>query len=611
MPGIVGLVTKMPHEWAEHQLRRMVQCVCHESFYETGTWSDEQAGVYVGWAARKDSFSHGMPVRNEQGSVTLVFSGEEFPEPGAVRRLQEKGHDFDAAGPSYLAHIYEDDPSFPASLNGRFQGLVIDRTRGTATLFNDRYGMHRVYVHESREAFYFAAEAKAILAVRPELRRIDPQALGEFVGCGCVLENRTLFESIRVLPPASSWVFQDGTLRGKASYFQPKEWEDQERLDLESYYQELRDVFARNLPRYFDGEERVGLSLTGGLDSRMILAWHQAPANTLPCYTFGGPYRDCQDVVVSREVARACHQSYEVIPLGAKFLSNFAHYAERAVYLADGCVRVNRSADLYVNELARQIAPVRMTGNYGSEVLRWVPAFKPGRTAPGWFSQEFLPSVQAASGTYDRVLQGHPVSFAVFRQAPWHHNGLLALEQTQLSIRTPYLDNDLVRTVFRAPEPAISRNPMNSDVCMRLICDGNPALGSIRTDRGLNGNSGGISAFALRQFLDLTFKAEYAYDVGMPQWVAQVDHSLSRLHLERLFLGWHKFSHFRVWYRDTLAEYVRQILLDPIALARPYLQRSQMEAIVQGHLKGDRNYTNDIHLLLTLELIHRLFIDSR
>ena len=39
-------------------------------------------------------------------------------------------------------------------------------------LFNDRYGMHRLYYHQAKEAFYFAAEAKAILAVRPELRAL-------------------------------------------------------------------------------------------------------------------------------------------------------------------------------------------------------------------------------------------------------------------------------------------------------------------------------------------------------------------------------------------------------------------------------------------------------
>ena len=66
----------------------------------------------------------------------------------------------------------------------------------------------------------------------------------------------------------------------------------------------------------------------------------------------------------------------------------------------------------------------------------------------------------------------------------------------------------------------------------------------------------------------------------------------------------------RVWYRDALAQYVREILLDSRSLARPYLERSGVEEIVRGHLKGNRNYTNEIHQLLTLELVHRLFIDK-
>ena len=85
----------------------------------------------------------------------------------------------------------------------------------------------------------------------------------------------------------------------------------------------------------------------------------------------------------------------------------------------------------------------------------------------------------------------------------------------------------------------------------------------------------------------------------------------SPLHLERFFLGRHKFYHFRVWYRDTLSGYIREMLLDPRTLSRPYLDRKQVERIVQGHLKGGRNYTTAIHKVLTLELIHRLFIDPR
>ncbi len=606
MPGIVGLITKRPHQLAEAELLRMVEALRHESFYVTGTWVDESLGLYLGWAARKNSCSDGMPLRNENGDVVLVFSGEEFPEPGTSRGLKERGHDLQPQGASYLVHLYEEDSSFPARLNGRFQGLVADRARETVMLFNDRYGMHRLYYHQSKESFYFAAEAKAILAVRPELRRADPQGFGEFVACGCVMENRTLFEGIKVLPPASAWAFQGGSLVRNRAYFDPREWENQSPLESDAYYSELRKVFSQNLGRYFDGQEQVGMSLTGGLDSRMIMAWLKPSPRSLRCYTFGdgGGRRQCRDVVVAQQVASACEQLHEVIPVGKEFLSRFSHYAERTVYLSDGCVDLTHSPDLYLNERARQIAPVRMTGNYGSEVLRRSVAFKPGMPVAGLFSPDFLPHIHAAGQTYASLLQGNPVSFAVFRQAPWHHYGLLALEETQLSLRSPYLDNDLVRTVFRAPKSALG-----DDVCLRLIAEGDPVLRKIRTDRGLNGSSRSLSAVAHRSVLEFFFRAEYAYDSGMPQWAARIDHLLSPFHPERVFLGWHKFHHFRIWYRDTLSGYVRDILLDPRSLARPYIEPRQIRTIVEGHLKGYRNYTAEIHKLLTLELLHRVFLD--
>ena len=174
-------------------------------------------------------------------------------------------------------------------------------------------------------------------------------------------------------------------------------------------------------------------------------------------------------------------------------------------------------------------------------------------------------------------------------------------------MRSPYLDNDLVRTAFRAPESVLANS---DDMCLRLIADGSSTLRRIRTDRGLGGAPGSLSAAAYRGFLEFLFKAEYAYDNGMPQWVARIDHFFSPFRLERLFLGWHKFHHFRVWYRDALSSYVREILLDPRTLSRPYLERRRLEAVVEGHLKGKWNYTDEIHKVLTLELLHRLFLDS-
>jgi asparagine synthase (glutamine-hydrolysing) len=309
LPGIVGLITNRPRAAAESELLAMVESLRHEPFYTSGTWIDAEQGVYVGWVARRGSFADAMPLRNESGDVTLVFSGEDFPEPGLIPELRVRGHEVEPHGPSYLVHRYEEEADFPKGLNGRFHGLLADRARGTAMLFNDRFGLQRIYYHEAKDTFYFAAEAKAILKVRPELRALDPRGAGEFIVCGCVLENRTLFSGIYVLPPGSSWYFRCGKPEKKAAYFEPREWEEEEPYKPEDYFAHLRDVFVRNLPRYFNGGERVGVSLTGGLDTRIIMAWRKAEPNSLPCYTYGSMYRDNQDVQLARRVVSGIKSS--------------------------------------------------------------------------------------------------------------------------------------------------------------------------------------------------------------------------------------------------------------------------------------------------------------
>ena len=604
MPGIVGLITKLPRATAEQQLLAMVKCLRHEQFYNCGTWSDEEQGIYVGWVARRGSFADGMPLRNEDGEVNLFFSGEEFPHPDFKTALRQRGHQFSSEDSSYLAHRYEDEVDFPKQLNGRFHGLVVDRRQGVATLFNDRYGLQRLYYHQANDGFYFAAEAKAILKVRPELRTMDSRGIGEFVATGCVLENRTLFPGIHLLPPGSAWGSRNGAIEARRSYFEPKEWEQQEALPPAEYYPHLRDAFTRNLSRYFIPNEPIGVSLTGGLDTRIIMAWHKAEPNTLPCYTFGSMYRDHEDVKLARGVAKICQQPHQVITAGSEFLAQFAHYAERTIFLTDACVDLSRSPDLYVNERVRQIAPVRMVGTYGSEILQHAVMFKATEPAPGIFDP-LLDQIRSAVATYDASRQCHPVSFVAFRQSPWHHYGVLGLEQTQVAIRSPYLDNDFVKTVYRAPGPSTEIG-LNDKARLQLILDGNRALADFRTDRGIRG----FNSVFTRSFLEFFFKAEYAYDMGMPQWMAQIDHLFAPLHLERIWLGRHKPFHFRVWYRDQLGDYVRQTLFDNRALARPYVTRAGVERIVNGHLRGNRNYTTEIHRLLALELAHRLFVEA-
>jgi asparagine synthase (glutamine-hydrolysing) len=607
MPGIVGLITRLPRASAEPQLRSMLKSISYEEFYSTGTWIDESLGVYVGWTVLKGSFSDGMPLQNESRNLCLVFSGEEYSDQRIAHGARNGNRTSNSSEAAYLMRRYEEDPNFLQNLNGMFHGLIADRARGAVTVFNDRYSMHRLCYHQASDAFYFGSEAKAILAARPELRAADARSLGEFVSFSCVLENRTIFKGIQVLPGGSAWTFKNAELANRQKYFEPRQWEDQTPLSPESFYEELRSVVNSALPKYFAGPEQMGIAMTGGLDTRVILASYPPAPGSLPSYTFGGPFRESQDVLVGRKIAGISLQSHQVIEVGNEFLAGFPKYAERAVALTEGTVDVSRP-DLYLSQKARQIAPAKIVGTYGSEILRQAVMFKPSEPLSGLFDPEMLGQVRQAASTYAGFRQKqHPATFAAFTQSPWYHHGVLAMEQSQLTVRSPFMDNDFVRTVYRAPKDYSN----NGDVRVRLIKDGSAALGRVRSDRGVGGNGNRATSALVRAYLEFTFKAEYAYDYGMPRSVAQIDHFFSALRLERLFLGRHKFLHFRVWYRDQLSAYVRQMLLDPRALSRPYLQKKTVEKMIEGHLKRGLNYTTAIHKLLTLELLHRIFLDAK
>jgi asparagine synthase (glutamine-hydrolysing) len=595
MPGIAGFISHIPMADARGTIDQMVSCMLHESFFKSGSLLQEDMGLCVGWACHPGSFADASPAWNDQRDVGLVFAGEHFAD-GANVNMRSLLQAYEARGESFLRE-----------LNGIFSGVLIDRRRSKVIVFNDRYGLGRLYVHEEEHGFLFASEAKALLKIKPALRQLDMQSFGEFFSCGCALENRTLFAGVNLLPGGSAWTFSPGQPVRRETYFDRGAWERQPKLSAEDYYERLNATFTRILPRYFRSGGKVGLSLTGGLDSRMILACGDLLPQAMPCYTFGGPYRDCADVRVARQLAQACGRPHQVIPVTREFFPEFPELARRTVYSTDGGLDVMGSVEVFVNRIARNIAPVRMTGNYGSEILRTNVAFKPMPLDEGIFSPEFAGHFKAAAKTYARLREeDSPTSFIAFKQVPWHHHARLAVEQSTLQPRSPYLDNELVALAYQAPRDL----SLNKALAHRFIEAHNPAFVGIPTDRGVVGskraNVGRLGAMR-QEFLP---KAEYAMDYGMPPWLARIDGVMRATRWERLFLGRQKFYHFRVWYRDQLSDYVKAVLLDPRTLRRSYLDAKRVERMVNAHTGGWGNHTLEIHKLLTSELIQGCLLEN-
>ena len=207
---------------------------------------------------------------------------------------------------------------------------------------------------------------------------------------------------------------------------------------------------------------------------------------------------------------------------------------------------------------------------------------------------------------YDEERRGSDLAFIAFKQVAWHHQSRLSVEQSVLTMRSPYLDNRLVALMFRASVAMrSSREPS-----LRLVHDGHPALARLPTDRGLVHGRPTWAARVRHVMREFSARAEYAYDYGMPDRAVRLDHLLAPLHPERLFLGRHKFYHFRLWYQRQLAPFVRDLLLAPNASAQTWYRPGALRTMVEAHIEGRANHTLDIHRALTLELTQQRLLQS-
>jgi asparagine synthase (glutamine-hydrolysing) len=602
MPGIAGVISRQPAAENLRIVKTMTASLRHENFYKTGDFNEPQLGVYAGWAAHKNSFAAGQVFQNEQKDIALIFAGECFNDDAVKNQLKQNGHNFSENGGDWLVHLYEEQGgNFFENLNGLFSGLLVDRRQGKVFLFNDRYGMERIYWHESADAFYFASEAKALLRVLPELREFDREGVAQFLGAGCALAGRTLFRGVQLLPGGSRWTFEGGKIQ-RAQYFSPSTWEALPTLSETNFETQFGETFARILPRYYNGDAKIGISLTGGLDTRLIMACHAHDRNHETTYTFTGPSGQTMDDRVAARVAGACNLEHRLLRLGPDFFANFAAEVDKTVYVTDGCSGALGAHEIYFHRQARALAPVRLTGNYGSEVFRAVSTFKPLRLAPGIVSREFSPVVDAAVGQL-AAQKVNPNTFAAFQEVPLNLFGNLAAGKSQLSFRTPYLDNELVPLAYQCPASL----KKSSLPVMRLVKAASPALDRIPTDRGFISDRSDPEVFLRRVFAEVTFKLDYCSNAGLPRQFGMLDPAFKPVVKALGVAGMHKFLKYSTWFRTSLAPYVS----DRIAAAQKsnagFWNAAALGGLARQHISGAKDFPSEINAVLTLESLERQF----
>jgi asparagine synthase (glutamine-hydrolysing) len=598
MPGITGIIRREPYPGIERDLELMAGAMRHEKFYVSRDYVNRDLGLYIGWAAHPNTLGAYMPIVSQDKRVVLIITGEHFGSHD--ESFYRKRENICAQTREDFLSLYrESEDRFVRSLNGWFSGVAVDLEKGKVAIFNDRYGMGRIYWHQGDEEFIFGSEAKSLLRVRNHLRAIKVDSLAEFLNFNCVLGDKTLFKGISLLPGASFWSFSKTTIPQKKKYFDFSEWEHQPILPAGEFYTNFKEIVSSVFPRYAAGTDRVGMSLSAGLDTRLILSSALGSCRELPCYTFGGMWGETYDIRTARRLAQICRQPHEVIRINEEFLRDFGSYAQKCIYISDGAHDALGAHDVYFNQLAHKIAPIRLTGKFGSEVVRTRKLIA-AWNFPRRLVQPDLAQYLAEAQPFTQISEAaHPLTRVVSQEIAWGEYGRVSVEQAEVILRTPYMDNALVKLMYQAQPNVRSSRELQA----RYVIENGRSVAGVPTNLGpvlighrLLGHATYLPLWAL-------FKIEYIYLYSTPHWLTWVDRKLAKLRLERIIPGRQKFEAYRIWMKTHLADYLREVLLSPSARHREFFDKKAVVKAVNGHLAGTHNYIFEINKMLTVELI--------
>ena len=238
------------------------------------------------------------------GRVQLVFHGEVYNCPELAEHLGEERPTIKsiADGPNLVAlGLEREGMQFIERINGSFVLLAWYPHEKKLYLANDRFGLRPHYYGWCGEIIFVSPTVAAIHRGWNRQTRIDRVGALEFFAFQHLMGNRTLVEDISLLPPASICRVERAALKTNKYWDfpypdKPLTGTEQELSD------ELGNKFTVAVNRRLPSDCPLGVTLSGGLDSRTLAGIASQSISDLLVFTLGDP--DCMDRRFASEVAQ-------------------------------------------------------------------------------------------------------------------------------------------------------------------------------------------------------------------------------------------------------------------------------------------------------------------
>ena len=607
MPGIFGAYKPAQKEMLPSLMDRMIRSMDPESGLKVDRFMDLEKGLCMGRVSLGVLIPLDQPVVAQNGECSIIFHGELYGK-------QEKLSD-----PEYVLKLYKQQRDSAAlELNGVFHFVIFDRLSGEIKLFNDKFGLQPLYYTTLSDGIVFGASVKVLLEDESISKEPDHRSFGDFLHYGQILGQKTLFKDIKLLAPGSILTFDLNGFKSslKRYWYLEKLFVEKGAYDHDASLDDALSLLVESVRKRNSNKEILGLSLSGGLDSRGILAALGKHAEDLPTYTLG--LSGCADQKLAERMARIANTTHEFIELDQEYLQDFDSMASNMIRLSDGMYHPHESTEMLALEYFKTANFKILLRGHGGEIAKaalaypvmvdsQVHSFSETQETLSYIlnitnlvirdtdpAKLFTPSLcevmmeapevslKESCGEISEILAPPDVCIYYYINEHIRRQVVSSLEifRTQTEIRLPYIDEAYLTCLLKLPVKYRNKGEVQTELIKKCM----PGLIKIP-----DSNTGApLDAGPFRLFVADKFNS-----------------FMRRFSIK----GYRHYTEFQKWHRKSFSENSRKIIFNEQTRARNIYNMDYLQQVFETHMSGKTEYGHLLGTIVGLELWFRSFVD--
>ena len=454
-----------------------------------------------------------------------------------------------------LVNIYNKNRSFGflPDIDGYYAAIVYDKEKDKVYLITDRYGFKPLYWGIINDDLMWSSELKGFLGHIDFRPVMDREAVKEFFDVGYLLENRAWFEHIELVPSASILTFDIESSKVQIQHYWS--WNEikpmENPIDEKELAKELSRLFIESVRRRVNNNERIGITLSGGLDSRAILA--AVPENYKPLHTFTFGQESCEDIKIASRVSKIKRATHHILIVNS---DNWLMPRVNGVWKSDASFSLLHMHGIEFCDEYKSYVDFNLNGIWGGTI----------------------------GGLFINMSPNQSEEYGLKNRSRRFTSQALALGEAWLIHRRPFSDKEFSDLVFSIPKSL----RQNSYIYNKML----------------------LSTFP-EYYNNIPWQTT-GYPISYPNRLVKLlkfkNRVVNKLKRESQRFGFNfrdlrSYTDYPAWIRQEPAKsFFENLFLNKNALYPEYIDRNKIHSYLRDHRERKANYHNELCLALTFEL---------